>query len=54
MSRKFRRSGGKHQYSGKMVGRGSRLLSKIHRGIKGSDTIAETFKKIGETNGKEI
>lgn len=48
MSRKFQRTRGVHQYHGKKVGRGSRLLSKIHAGIEPSKTIEETFKKIGE------
>jgi len=54
MSRKFQKTRGAHYYNGKRSGRGSRLLSKIHRGIDPSSTIAETFKKIKENeNGKE-
>jgi len=53
MSRKFQKTRGAHGYFGKNAGRGSRLLSKIHRGIPESETIAETFKKIKENeNGK--
>jgi len=46
MSRKFQRTRGAHGYKGRRASRASRFLSKIHRGIKSNETIAETFKKI--------
>ena len=53
MSRKFQRTRGAHLYRGKRAGRGARLMSKIHRGIEPSGTMAETFKKIKEQDNRE-
>lgn len=45
---------GCHYYNGKRASRGSRLMNKLHKGIEPSRTIEETFKKIGDSNGRKI
>lgn len=50
--RSLTKTHGAHFYRGRRPSRACRLMSKIHRGIRPSRTIGETFKKIGEKNGQ--
>ena len=51
--RSMSKTHGRHFFNGKRSSRGKRAMSKLHRDIPPSYTIGETFKKIGEQNGKE-